>query len=72
MKRELISKRTKDALKASKKKLGNPQNLTKEAARMGRTAGVKARQARADEYAERMKPVIQGLLDEGLSLEWYR
>jgi len=69
--RELISKRTKDALRAAKdrgKRLGNPQNLTREAARKGRAAGVKARQVKANEYAERMKPIIQELLDKGFSL----
>lgn len=74
--RELISKRTKDALRAAKvkrkeqklKPLGNPQNLTEEAASKGRVLGLQARQAKADEYAERMKPVIQEFLRQGFSL----
>ncbi|OPY63492.1 MAG: DNA-invertase hin [Syntrophorhabdus sp. PtaU1.Bin002] len=74
--RELISKRTKDALRAAKvkrkeqklKPLGNPQNLTEEAASKGRVLGLQARQAKADEYAQRIYGVIKGYQDEGMSL----
>lgn len=63
--REMISKRTKDALVAVKArgvKLGNPTNA-KEAS----TKGGEATSKRADEFAERMKPSIQRMLDSGMS-----
>lgn len=69
--RELISKRTKDALSAAKKrgrKLGNPQNLNEEARKIGRVLGTKVSQARADEYAEKMYAIIKTYQDEGKSL----
>lgn len=69
--REAISKRTKEALAAAKArgvKLGNPKGLKKEVIEKGRPLALKARQVKANEYADRMKPVIQELLDEGLSL----
>jgi DNA invertase Pin-like site-specific DNA recombinase len=69
--RELISKRTKDALAAARargKKLGSPQNLTEEAANKGRVVGLEVRQAKADEYAQRIYFIIRGYQDEGMSL----
>jgi len=69
--REMISQRTKSALQAAKargKKLGNPQNLNSVAAEKGRVLGVKARQAKADEFASKIAPMIQGLSREGMSL----
>jgi DNA invertase Pin-like site-specific DNA recombinase len=69
--RELISKRTKDALKASKargKKLGNPQNLNSEAAKRGRLLGTQARQLKADEHAQGVYETIKGYQDQGMSL----
>jgi len=52
--REMISQRTKSALQAAKargKVLGSPQSLNSAAAEKGRELGVKARQAKADEFA---------------------
>ena len=69
--RELISKRTKDALQAAKakgKKLGNPQNLNSEAAKKGRLLGTQVRQDKADEHAKRVYGIIKGYQDEGMSL----
>jgi len=69
--RELISKRVKDALRAAKargKKLGNPQNLSIDAAQKGRALGAKARRAKADGYAQKVYGIIKGCIDEGMSL----
>jgi DNA invertase Pin-like site-specific DNA recombinase len=69
--REMISQRTKSALQAAKargKVLGNPQNLNSEAAEKGRELGVKARQAKADEFASKVVPKIKELADMGMSL----
>lgn len=68
--RTLISKRTKDALQAAKargKELGK-NNLTEEGASKGAAQSLKVRQAKANEYAQRMKPIIQELQSQGLSL----
>ena len=69
--REMISKRTKEALAAAKArgvKLGNPQGIAKEAAARGRKLGQEARQKRARLFAERMSGTINRLRAEGLSL----
>lgn len=69
--RKLVSERTKAALAARKargKPIGNPKNLTKEHADKGRKLGNEARQQNADEFAQRVYPVIKGYIDEGLSL----
>jgi DNA invertase Pin-like site-specific DNA recombinase len=69
--REMISKRTKDALRAAKARgvrLGNPQGIAKEAAARGRKLGQEARQKRARLFAERMSGTINRLRAEGLSL----
>ncbi|MCP3176103.1 recombinase family protein [Desulfuromonas sp. KJ2020] len=69
--RELISTRTKSALQASKargKVLGSPQNLTEDAAAKGRVLGVEARKQKADEFAEKVAPIINGYINDGLSL----
>jgi len=69
--RELISTRTKAALQAAKARgttLGTPENLNKEAAAKGRALGVIARQKKADEFAEKVTPIIKDHVSEGLSL----
>jgi DNA invertase Pin-like site-specific DNA recombinase len=69
--REMISKRTREALKAAKSRgviLGNPANLTKQAAMNGRRLGVSAIKSKADEFAERIKPIIEGHRRDGMSL----
>jgi DNA invertase Pin-like site-specific DNA recombinase len=69
--REMISKRTTEALKAAKERgvrLGSPNGLTSEAIRNGRTLSLKLRQAKADEYARRIYPVIKEYQTEGMSL----
>ncbi len=69
--REMISKRTREALKAAKArgvKLGNPKNLNKKAAKKGRLLGTAKRQAKADEHAKRFYPVLSVYLAEGMSL----
>lgn len=62
----MISARTKVALAAAKArgvKLGNP-NLTDEARKLGRTA----RAAKSDEFAHRIRPIIEGLKMQGMGL----
>lgn len=66
-----ISRRTKDALAASKARgtlLGNPQNLTSEAAERGRAAGVAAIKSRADRFAQESISRIRQLKSEGQGL----
>lgn len=68
--REMISKRTKDALKAAKTrgvKLGNPQNLKEESAVKGRALGVQSRQKQADDFAKNLLDLINDYLAAGLS-----
>jgi len=70
--REMISNRTKEALRAAKSKgvkLGSPQNLTNEAAQKGRKLGVEIRKLKADRFALDMFPTIQDLMNQGLSLK---
>lgn len=65
--RDLISQRTKAALKAAKErgtKLGSPQNLTDEAKAKGRAILSK----KADNYADSMRSIIKEYITEGLSL----
>jgi DNA invertase Pin-like site-specific DNA recombinase len=63
----LISKRTKDALAASKargKTLGGYRGGPK----IDPSAGLKARQERAAQYAASVRPIVTELRDSGLSL----
>jgi DNA invertase Pin-like site-specific DNA recombinase len=69
--REMISRRTKDALRAAKArgvKLGNPHGIAEEAAARGRRIGQEARQERARRFAERMSGTVNRLREGGLSL----
>jgi len=71
LERELISKRTKDALRAAKARgvrLGNPAGPKPEAIEAGTRASVAARKAKADTFAELLLPDIQRYQSEGLSL----
>jgi DNA invertase Pin-like site-specific DNA recombinase len=69
--REMISKRTREALAAAKirgVKLGTPENLTPTVATLGRKLGTKARSEKSKRFAAAVWPVIEPLLDAGLSL----
>jgi len=69
--REMVSKRTKAALEAARARgirLGSPVGLTEEAAKNGRIASAEGRKKATDEYAERMKSIIQGYQEQGMSL----
>lgn len=67
--REAISKRTKEALAAAKARgvrLGNPNGAAAlRRAGKGNRAGVKAVQAKADEHAASLRPVVEELRREG-------
>lgn len=66
--REAISKRTKEALAARKARglpLGNPANLTPEAAALGSSAGNAAKAAKADRRAADLAPVIADIWAAG-------
>jgi DNA invertase Pin-like site-specific DNA recombinase len=70
-----ISTRTREALQAAKRKnpnlkLGNPQGFRKEDSDRGRILARQAKTKLADEYAERMYPIIKKHIDEGMSLRW--
>jgi DNA invertase Pin-like site-specific DNA recombinase len=69
--REAISKRTKEALEAAKRRgvvLGNPNgaDALRRAAK-GNTAGVQAIKSNADAHAEDLRPVLAGLAEEGIT-----
>lgn len=69
--REMISRRTREALAAAKVRgvrLGNPQNLTPEGIARGAVAGAAARAAMADEFAARLRQDVRDLGLEGKSL----
>jgi DNA invertase Pin-like site-specific DNA recombinase len=64
--REAISQRTKAALKAAKARgvrLGQPKGTKVNNAAVGRERGVEALRANADAFAERLRPVLAGLVD---------
>ena len=73
--REAISKRTKDALQEAKKrlalvgkKLGNPKGASAfRKAGKGNIDGLKAIQAKADSFADNLKPVVTALALEGIT-----
>jgi len=69
--REVISRRTKEALavaKARGKKLGNPNGARALLlACKGNSAGVAAIRAKADRHALNLRPVIEALGDEGIT-----
>jgi DNA invertase Pin-like site-specific DNA recombinase len=69
--REAISRRTKEALAAAKRrgvKLGNPNGAAAfRRARKGNRAGVAAVKRQANEHAERLRPVLEGLRAEGIT-----
>jgi DNA invertase Pin-like site-specific DNA recombinase len=69
--RKAISKKTKEALSAAKKRgvqLGNPSNLTPDAARRGLEAGVASMKHQADNFARDCIDKINQLKAEGKSL----
>src|SRR4051794_11966836 len=66
--REAISARTKAALAAAKargRKLGNPENLSRESAERGRTLGNAAMSAKAGKRLVDLAPVIHAIRAEG-------
>lgn len=69
--RKMISQRTKEALQAAKArgvKLGNPQNLSTEAANKGRKLGDVARIRKANQFASDVYPLIQSHQEQGSGL----
>jgi DNA invertase Pin-like site-specific DNA recombinase len=69
--REAISKRTREALAAAKRrgaKLGNPNGARAlQRARKGNSASLRAIRAKADEHAHNLAPVLEGFAQEGIS-----
>lgn len=69
--RELISERTKAALKAAQAKgvtLGKPENATPEGRTKGIAASLEARRQKADQFATATRPIIEEYQQQGLSL----
>jgi hypothetical protein len=48
--------------------MANPSNLSGSAACKGRILGVQARITKADEFADKMLPVIMGFVEQGMGL----
>jgi DNA invertase Pin-like site-specific DNA recombinase len=70
--RESISLRTKEALQAAKARgvtLGSPKGIAKEVSLKGAARSLEARQKKAQEFAERVYPIIREHRDAGLSLK---
>lgn len=69
--REAISRRTKEALAAAKRrgqKLGNPNGASAlRKAGKGNVAGVAAMKLKADAHAVDLKPVLEGFAEEGIT-----
>ena len=69
--REAISKRTREALAAAKRrgvKLGNPRGAAAlRRARKGNAASLEAIRSRADAHAENLAPVVRALGEEGIT-----
>jgi len=69
--REAISKRTREALQAAKRRgqvLGNPNGAEAlRRANKGNRASLKAIKAKADQHAEDLRPVIEALEEEGIT-----
>lgn len=75
---EAISKRTREALERAKQrgialggcrsKKGQGQGLSKEAIEKGRLLGDDAKKRKADNFASQVRPMIEALQGEGLSL----
>lgn len=69
--REAISRRTKEALAAAKRrgqKLGNPNGASAlRKAGKGNVAGVAAMKLKADAHAFDLKPVLEGFAEEGIT-----
>src|SRR4029434_10590993 len=69
--REAISKRTREALQAAKRRgvvLGNPNGAQAlRRAGKGNRASIRAIKARADEHAQDLRPVSEGLRREGVT-----
>ena len=69
--REAISKRTKEALEAAKRRgqvLGNPNGAAAlRKAGKGNEAGIRTVKLQADTHAEALRPVLRALADEGIT-----